>query len=268
MSETLASLVVDVTPGPLVRRRLEAARELAASYRSRLVAVCHAWPRTSLLRDALDSVGAATPWRVADLEAALTTTRSIFDEVLDEGRDAVEWCSAIAEPTTGMIDHALTADLVITGAEEDQAYASVDPADVALATGTPVLRFGRDAPRATFERVVVAWKDGREARRALHEALPFLARARSVLVVGVGDEVASRRLEDVSGHLKLHGVAAGHVHEPGGGGAGTQLLRIAREQGADLIVAGAYGHSRSRERILGGVTRDLMASDASWLMAH
>jgi nucleotide-binding universal stress UspA family protein len=260
-----ANVVVDATPGAGVRRRLEAARRMTSVYGGKLVAVAAAWPLKSLARDVFGAPG-ATQIETFTLERALESTKSIFDQEVG-AIQAIEWCASVTEPLTALCDHALTADLVITAAEASPVCAMVDPAELALRSGTPVLRLGETSP--PFDKVIVGWKDTAEARRAAHEALPFLTRATSVLVVGVGEGAKSHRIAAVADHLKRHGAPACHVHLPGSGGVAGQLREFVEAEGASLLVTGAYSRSRGRERFLGGVTRDLLAGGGpAWLLAH
>jgi nucleotide-binding universal stress UspA family protein len=129
-------------------------------------------------------------------------------------------------------------------------------------------------PRAAIRTVAFAWKDTREAARALAEAMPFLRIATSTHVIVV-DEGAARldagpRMADIASHLARHGVSAKvDLATQAAGGTAASILDAAHRAGADLIVSGAYGHSRLREWILGGVTRALIeTSDIPLLMAH
>jgi nucleotide-binding universal stress UspA family protein len=122
--------------------------------------------------------------------------------------------------------------------------------------------------------VIVAWKDTREARRALADAVPILQLAESILVVEVCDWGAEdsvlHRLKDVSRFLTQHRIA--NVTERvllQAAIAGDVLIRFAQEVQADLIVAGAYGHSRLGEWMFGGVTGDLLTkSQICCLFSH
>jgi nucleotide-binding universal stress UspA family protein len=120
---------------------------------------------------------------------------------------------------------------------------------------------------------MVGWKDTRESRRATLDALPFLKRAAHVTVVEIAGEdnlpAARSHLRDVIAWLRCHGVEAEPIAAPSSGNDATQLIAIARDQGATITVAGAYGHSRLREWALGGVTRDLLLSpDRCSLLSH
>jgi len=123
------------------------------------------------------------------------------------------------------------------------------------------------------ERAIVGWNDTRESRRAIVDALPFLEQAAHVTVAEIADgsELAEvrLRLEDVVEWLKRHGVAARCIAAPSSGDDASRLNAIVEEQGADLIVGAAYGHSRLREWVFGGVTKDLLLNaDVCSLVSH
>lgn len=265
---TFTHIVVDTAPGAYACRTLETARDLAQRFGAKLTAVSCAWPRMSFISAAFGS-SVPTPWQTSAIENDLATTRSLFDRVLGGSGVRAEWCSGIAEPTRVMRDHALLADLAVMGPSDDVTYAGGDPADLAVTAGTPVLRLGRESEALNFDRVIVGWKDCREARRALHDALPILRLSTSVLVVGIGDEVRPERLASVVEHLGRHDVTAEHAHLAQADGVYETLAGRAKMEGAGLIVTGAYSHSRQSERILGGVTRQLLADVAhSWFLSH
>jgi nucleotide-binding universal stress UspA family protein len=124
-----------------------------------------------------------------------------------------------------------------------------------------------------FGRVVIGWKDTRESRRAVSDALPLLKKAGHVSVVAIADEAdfdsVRLQLGDVVSWLGRHGVVAEALVSTSTGDDANRLNDIAWEQGAGVIVAGAYGHSRFREWALGGVTRDLLLrGDRCSLVSH
>ena len=108
--------------------------------------------------------------------------------------------------------------------------------------------------------------DSRESARAANDALPILAGAEKVRVLAIDPKDGVGGHGDVPGadialHLARHGVAAEASHTISTGiGHGETLLSYAADIGADLIVAGGYGHSRARETVFGGVTRTLLRS--------
>jgi nucleotide-binding universal stress UspA family protein len=115
------------------------------------------------------------------------------------------------------------------------------------------------------ERIVVGWKDTREARRALVDALPFLERAKAVNVITIseGEADAEReKLDQILAWLDAHGVSASSELIESDGGFVDVLESTARASHADLVVAGGYGHSRMRELLFGGMTRNLIAASS------
>ena len=134
-----------------------------------------------------------------------------------------------------------------------------------MTSGRPVLAvpYAGDFP-VVGERVLVAWNASREAARAVNDALPLLAQAKMVTVLAVNPRFGIRGHGDVPAadialHLARHGVKAEAAHTASGDIADSQaLLSYAADISADLIVAGAYGHSRAREVIFGGMTRTLL----------
>ncbi len=187
---------------------------------------------------------------------------------------AVEWRSAPDLPNDFVAQEARSADLLIVGQRPSAAYRSLETASLLLNAGRPVLVVPNEISPLAVRHVVVAWKDTRESRRAIRDALPFLRLAESVFLVEVcawGAEAnAVHRLKDVGRFLAQHDIR--NVTErvlPDEPIAGDVLLRFAQEQSADLIVAGAYGHSRLGEWIFGGVTRELLTrSPVCCLFSH
>jgi nucleotide-binding universal stress UspA family protein len=139
--------------------------------------------------------------------------------------------------------------------------------------GRPVLVVPRYGTFPTIgERVLVAWNGAREAVRAVNDALPLLQRAQLVTVLSIDPSDADHRIPsaDITLHLARHGVTAVAAQT-----RGTDLLvadillSYAADLGADLIVSGAYGHTRLRELVLGGMTRHLLQTmTVPVLMSH
>jgi nucleotide-binding universal stress UspA family protein len=170
------------------------------------------------------------------------------------------------------------ADLAIVGqADPDDAETpSYLPEEVTLASGRPSLVIPYIGPPPTLgQRVTVAWNASREAARAVNDALPILKRAQAVDVVtvnpndapfGHGEEPGA----DIALHLARHSikVEVRRIETHDLDVANTILSHIA-DRGSDLLVMGAYGHSRLRELVLGGVTRTILREmTVPVLMAH
>lgn len=156
------------------------------------------------------------------------------------------------------------ADVVIVGGSEGGRSGQGLAVAVMLKSGRPVIFVPPGVPPALPPRhVVLAWKPTLEAARAVHDALHLLKGAEAVDVVMIdakdsadGDGASGDRL---LAHLGRHGVRAKVVHlESRGASLGTVLQRHAEAVGAQLIVSGGYGHSRLREWVMGGATRDLL----------
>jgi len=179
----------------------------------------------------------------------------------------VEWRTALELPYELVSREARVADLIIVGARHTGGNMQdlADPGVILLRAGRPVLVVPDTVAPLQLRRVVVAWKDTRECRRAVRDALPFLQRAKEVLLVGIGEgeaeSNAKRTLSDAAGYLLRHRVAAVHdVWRQARGPVAAELLRLVQDEGADLIVAGGYGHSRLGEWIFGGITHELLVS--------
>ncbi len=129
----------------------------------------------------------------------------------------------------------------------------------------------RGAGAKPLKSAIVAWRNTRESARALTAALPFLKSATRTRIVIVDAPAATKeQAKDLVAHLARHGIKAdvGAI-ETGGKAVSDALLNEAHAISADLIVMGAYGHSRLREWILGGATREMIEkSDLPILMAH
>ncbi|MCV3205502.1 universal stress protein [Mesorhizobium sp. YC-39] len=188
------------------------------------------------------------------------------EEFLSVAGDDASWREEIGDPTRLLAVHARAADLIVTGApakgvarDHDRV---IDAGTLVLSAGRPVLLAADQLAQLDRKKVVVAWKDTREARRAVTDALPFLIGAQEVLVATIEEQNqrdARESVGDVVRFLMRHGVKA-RSEVLGGGHADTckTVTELARGMGAELVVAGGYGHSRFREWAFGGMTRSLL----------
>jgi nucleotide-binding universal stress UspA family protein len=168
-------------------------------------------------------------------------------------------------------------DLILAPQPEFEARDLIDsnvPEEVLMSTGVPMLLFPYGwKPAPVGENIVIAWKSTREATRAVHDAMPFLEQAKKVVVFTFAPEfdIIGNEQELLVGHLAQHGVMASVSSWPATGdmSPAAALFACLDTQDADLIVAGAYGHSRLMEGLFGGVSRDLMHQPAlPLLMSH
>lgn len=270
------TLLVHVEPGDYAAARVDAAAALAEELGALLVGVGaetiapmtfadpYMGPTAELftaLREQID----------ANLKAAEKTFRS---HATCAHR---EWRVVDNRPTPTLAAMARACDLIVAGGAPTggaDTYRQADTAELALVAGRPVLVVPPAGGRLRAQKIVVAWKDTREARRALADALPLLRSAEEVLVVAVGDEAAASdaksQTKDVVEGLKRHGVKARAktVIAPDARAA-ERLNGEAAAIGADLIVAGCYGRSRLNEWLFGGVTRELLqAPERFALLSH
>lgn len=164
-------------------------------------------------------------------------------------------------------------DLTIIPIEPDLEY-EVVAEGLIFDSGRPVLLLPElRNPASGIEKLVVGWDGGRSATRALAESMPIQHVARSVevaLVTGEKKTDAGRYSDDLLRHLERHGIDADVVEVPAEGrDAGTALMDHSVGAGADLLVMGAYGHSRTREFVLGGATRSVLGNPRlPVLLAH
>ncbi|HKH80667.1 MAG TPA: universal stress protein [Methylovirgula sp.] len=213
-----------------------------------------------------------------EIEREFAKAEREFHDALRKRVVGLEWRSRVTFGSLAdyIAREARSADLVITGLDKASLLgtsSSVSASELIMCIGRPVLIVPSGPDALKLERVIIGWKDTREARRATFDALPLLKKAAHVSVVEIADEeecgAARARLDDVVGWLARHGVTAQALAFHPAGDDATRLAAIAQEQAADVIVAGAYGHSRVREWILGGVTRDLLlATPRCALMSH
>jgi nucleotide-binding universal stress UspA family protein len=202
-----------------------------------------------------------------DTLAALKQAEASFRSAVGQGGVRVEWRSSFDIPESYVAAEARSADLVIVGqsGDRDDICRSLDPGTAILKTGRPVLVVPPGVDTLKGERILIGWKECREARRAVQDALPLLRAAKSVTILEVCDEgaegAARQHVDDVAQYLSRHRITAGTVLGTAAAGpVAGQLVNFARADGADLIVSGGYGHSRLGEWIFGGVTRGLLKS--------
>ena len=204
--------------------------------------------------------------------------RARFDSVVRPAAlPRAEWRTAEGPNAEAVALHARYADLVIINQTDPDSVDATHFGDaVLLAAGRPVLLVPYVGDTRTFgQEVLVCWNASREASRAVTDALPLLKRAARVTVLtidggaspnGHGESPGS----DITLYLARHGVnttASQTVSGPVD--VGSVILSRSFDLGADLIVMGAYGHSRAREIVMGGATRTVLQSmTVPVLMSH
>jgi nucleotide-binding universal stress UspA family protein len=246
--------------------RLTFAWQLAQRFEADLIAFAAA--EGSTIVSAGDSVFVAAEVvrrQVDEIEERLKVLEQEFQDVTNDSNRA-SWRCDLGDPTRLLAVQSRSADLVVIGFSDALSdidhLRTVDAGGLILSAGRPVLLAAENLSPIEAGNVVVAWKDAREARRAVIDALPFLTQARDVLVVTVQEDERKSAREsaaDVVRFLMKHDVKARFdVIDVGGFDTAEAITEVAREMGADLVVSGGYGHSRIRERAFGGVTRSLL----------
>ncbi|WP_438390221.1 universal stress protein [Caballeronia sp. DA-9] len=194
------------------------------------------------------------------------------------------WVESTGDPTSDVVRLARCVDLVIAGQEDpndpESFIADHFPETLVMEAGRPVLFYPYAGEFDTFgANALVAWNGSREAVRAVHDALPLLKRATRTTVVTVDeprDTTRGNRIPgaDIALVLARHNVKADvvqldRIDRAENTPAGRLLLSQASQLGADLIVMGAYGHSRWQELVMGGATRSMFQSmTVPVLMSH
>ena len=274
-------LLVVLDAGPTNERRLALAAWLAGRFDAHLIGLHpSSTAQASLYSAGFDAglLDVALQDAIKRLEARSSKVRNSFETLASHQGLSAEWRVARGFPGPDTVLHARYADLVILGQRGpgDDALDDPDPAEVVLDAGCPALI----VPYAgQFERIerhaLIAWNASRQAARAVRDALPLLKGCRKVTVLSVdpkqgihghGQEPGA----DIALHLARHGITVetDRSFTPGGDPA-SEILSRAADYGSDLIVMGAYGHSRMRELVLGGVTRSILQQmTVPVLMSH
>lgn len=201
----------------------------------------------------------------AAIQTRLSELEVEFRTAVQSRATSIEWRSARAMPVPYMLQQARAADILVIGALSDSLVdpsAAVDPSDLVMQAGRPLIVVPPTVKWLDLRSVLVAWKDVREARRAVFDALPILAAAKEVTIVEIPEQDTRRAdaisgVADVAAWLRGHGITAHTVVPDKASGVIEQLDRAAANVGAGAVIAGAYGHSRFREWVLSGVTRHL-----------
>lgn len=270
------SILVHAESLPAAARRLSVAAAMAERFDATLIGLGAEW---------LDPVGVSDPYGImaadwltvmqdqmsADLKAAETAFRAAAKGVPHE------WLTFRDPPGPAMARLARGADLIVTGGAplgDTGASRVASAVDLIMQTGRPVLVAPPTGGVLHARKVIVAWKDTREARRALADAMPFLKRAEEVVVLEACTKDnfadAQHHTAEVARHLARHGVTARALAKVSPPERFCLELNIeAQGNDADLIVSGAYGHSRLQEWVMGGVTYDLLNRPETFvLLSH
>ena len=173
-------------------------------------------------------------------------------------------CEEAGESRERLVWHARHHDMVVLARHTRPDGLPPDFVEhVILRSGRPVLLAPAKRPLTLINTIMVAWKETPEAARAISAALPLLAKGRHVVIANVHEANTANGLGEVVRHLAWRGVEADVRRLDGGSlSPGERLAAAARECAADLVVLGAYGHSRTRQLFFGGCTQYFLEDDA------
>jgi nucleotide-binding universal stress UspA family protein len=270
--------MVSMALGQSNEARLDIAGQLAERFGARVIGVAAGEFSPPLYfmegepaQRLIDQGWAAVKNRFAGLEGE-------FRAAMKNRAAEVEWRCAEDFPMRYIVQQARACDILVVGGAPRGALADpfvqVNPSDLVMQAGRPLLVVPDGCNWLDLRSAMIAWKDTAEARRAVSDALPLLRQSTEVTVVEIVEDEADRaaavsRVKDVVAWLSQHGVRASEQVPAPSGDAATQLEQIASDVGAGVVIAGAYGHSRLSEWILGGVTRRLISpSNRSSLLSH
>jgi nucleotide-binding universal stress UspA family protein len=276
---TYATVMVSLALDQPNEARLEVAGQIAERFDAGMIGVAASqfsppvyFTFGEQAQNLIDQGQAAIKQRMSELEAQ-------FREATKNRTRHVEWRCANDFPAPFILREARCADIVVSGGCSDafsDPFALASPAALVMQVGRPLLVVPDTVNWLDLRSILVAWKDTPEARRAIADALPMLRKARDVTVAEIVEEDDSRpaavsRVRDVVTWLSRHGVSASELvpEKNNGHDVPARLDAIAADTGAGVIVAGAYGHSRFREFILGGMTEHLLNQSARCvLLSH
>jgi nucleotide-binding universal stress UspA family protein len=273
---TYATILVNLEAGRSNAHLLAVARQVAERFGAGVIGYTACAPIQLIYGDGY-AYGNVLEQDSTEIEQETTIAEAEFRDAFGNQPRFLDWRPSIL--ATSLSDHlakeACRADLILTNADGPgplNVARQVDLGALVMQAGRPVLLVAPGVTPFSMHRILIGWKNTREARRAVTDAMPMLKAARHVDIV----EVAARedlsavraRLDDVAGWLGRHGVAA-DVHARLAVDDDAWFDTIASELAADVVVAGAYGHSRVREWALGGVTRSLLRHPVrSALVSH
>lgn len=201
--------------------------------------------------------------RASDQEH-ITRVAAQFHSLAEEAgmADRVTFVDIDLDKDGMLYEYARPFDMIITGAhstDSSEEHMSASPDLLALRSGRPVLIVPNGYEAATLaDHALVAWDGNRSAARALGDALSILKEKPKVTIMTVGDAAGSDR-DVLIQNLERHGISADYILRPKKGRISDTLINAAEELSAQLIVMGAFEHSKFSRAITGGVTSDVIA---------
>lgn len=278
------SLLVATSGTPQTRAAIETAVVFARPFAAHIDCLrIHPDPALLLSRAAAADMG--TGMVVADMWQALqeedkkrtAQVRGAFDDVCARDKIAraerpatssamsATWREDTGDEIATLIKRARYHDAVVVEHPSGGGYLAGGGGSLLIESGRPIIIAPPNAPKDFPRTVVVAWKDRAEAARAVTAAMPILEKAEQIYVLGINeddsDEPAARQsLQNATDYLRWHGCKVDSRYVAQGAKSGPEaMIAMLTELKADCLVMGGYGHSRMREFIFGGFTRQVLA---------
>lgn len=279
---SLKNLVVHLDRSAGTSGRIDIAVRLAERHDAHLTGVLIRSIESRTPQDAYGDMSSQLARRAMEMVAAETTERREADEAVLANFERVaagsgissdhyaESVSAPSEVAAHLMRYARTADLIVLGKTESDHNM---PHDVLFAAGVPIIVVPPSSAGGIGRRIVIAWNGSAESARAVRDALPILEKAEKVTVLCVDGTRAGANIqpgEDIARHLGFHGIDVSILNaDRERRSVGETILAQALDLHADMLLMGAYGHSRLREFVLGGVTKRVLAqAELPVMMSH
>ena len=278
---TYKTILVSLNDVPRADAMIDAAAQIAKTFDSHLIG-CYVIPSVMVYPE----IGFASPYAVDDtrqqyFKTNIAIVKERFEAKLRRDGLKGEWRTVntlYSEIAPSVMEHGRAADLIMVSQIVEDQLANIEPGlveRVVMESGRPVLIIPQKGTLEEIKSVVVGFNATREATRALFDGLPLLRSAKEVRVVWVDPNQERSVAGEVPGAeaaatLARHGVrATAEGLAAGGINAGEALLQHVNDLGAELLVMGAYAHSRMREYIFGGASQHVLAhAKVPVLMSH
>ncbi|MEQ9491835.1 MAG: universal stress protein [Alphaproteobacteria bacterium] len=264
---SLTSILVHVDASDRAKRNLSAAIKLAETHDAHLTGLFVKAPTALPTYASVHVPPEVFEMLEQDMEKQADDAEKLFrDAVKQAGRDdRSDWNHAAGPVADTIARIGRCSDLVVIGQEDEDidvvTYRDA-PDDIVFSAGRPVLVVPYTGIAGSMgENILVAWDHSRESARAVADAMPFLERAKSVSVVSVDPKHSEGDVPgaDIARYLSEHGIdVTVNRFTDKELAVDDVLLNQVADSGADMLVMGAYGHSRLREMVLGGVTRHIL----------
>ena len=254
---TIKNILLYLGLGDGLEKKTSLALNLAQTHNASLTALYVVAPPENTRR--ASDTGAFTDDAETERDRA-DKAEADFREAAAAADVEVEWHRTGSRDIESLKNLYATTDLIIMGQRHEEGPDPDLPEDVVMGSGRPVLMIPHSGDFTEVGKtVMVAWDESREATRATFDAMPLLERADKVVVYSVNAPDATERpgaciceaLRHHNANVEHHRTVAHDID------VGAVLLSASYDLDADLIVMGAYGHSRFREHLLGGATRDV-----------